>query len=182
MADQETERLPSGLRRTDQRAGANGPGGATAPRKLGEKPLTQFLTVGVDRFIFAVDDRPAAIGAAAGTAVRALPRSGTGAGANMHLYPTGDGDRDKSPQRGQEQQESDEETENESETEESPEPQDGEQPDSEEEQAMQQWLRRIPDDPGELLRRKFQYQAARRRFEEIQNPNLAEQEENEQIW
>ena len=46
--------------------------------------------------------------------------------------------------------------------------------------AMQQWLRRIPDDPGELLRRKFQYQAARRRFEEIQNPNLAEQQENKQ--
>lgn len=85
-------------------------------------------------------------------------------------------------QQNQEQQESEEQTENESESEETPEPQDGEQPDSEEEQAMQQWLRRIPDDPGELLRRKFQYQAARRRFEEIQNPNLAEQEENEQIW
>jgi len=63
-----------------------------------------------------------------------------------------------------------------------PEPQDGEQPNSEEEQAMQQWLRRIPDDPGELLRRKFQYQAARRRFEEIQNPNLLEQQANEQRW
>ncbi|MBT5484970.1 MAG: VWA domain-containing protein [Gammaproteobacteria bacterium] len=91
-------------------------------------------------------------------------------------------EQEQNQQENQEQQESDEETENESETEESPEPQDGEQPDSEEEQAMQQWLRRIPDDPGELLRRKFQYQAARRRFEEIQNPNLAEQEENEQIW
>ncbi len=91
-------------------------------------------------------------------------------------------EQEQNQQENQEQQESDEQTENESETEESPEPQDGEQPDSEEEQAMQQWLRRIPDDPGELLRRKFQYQAARRRFEEIQNPNLAEQEENEQIW
>ena len=29
---------------------------------------------------------------------------------------------------------------------------------SEEEMAAQQWLRRIPDDPGGLLRRKFLYQ------------------------
>jgi len=31
----------------------------------------------------------------------------------------------------------------------------------EEEQAMEQWLRRIPDDPGGLLRRKFRYQYQR---------------------
>ena len=30
--------------------------------------------------------------------------------------------------------------------------------DSEEEQALKQWLRRVPDDPGGLLRRKFQKQ------------------------
>ena len=30
--------------------------------------------------------------------------------------------------------------------------------DKEKAAAMQQWLRRIPDDPGGLLRRKFQYQ------------------------
>ena len=30
--------------------------------------------------------------------------------------------------------------------------------DSEERQAAEQWLRRIPDDPGGLLRRKFQLQ------------------------
>jgi len=85
-------------------------------------------------------------------------------------------------QENQEQQESEEQSEEEQEQQEEPEPQDGEQPDSEQEQAMQQWLRRIPDDPGELLRRKFQYQAARRRFEEIQNPNLIEQQENKQRW
>jgi Ca-activated chloride channel family protein len=34
--------------------------------------------------------------------------------------------------------------------------------DSEERQVMEQWLRRIPDDPGGLLRRKFLYQYARR--------------------
>ena len=30
-----------------------------------------------------------------------------------------------------------------------------------EEQAMEQWLRRIPNDPGGLLRRKFRYQYQR---------------------
>ena len=33
---------------------------------------------------------------------------------------------------------------------------------SEEQQAMEQWLRRIPDDPGGLLRRKFLYQYRQR--------------------
>ena len=85
-------------------------------------------------------------------------------------------------EQNQDQQESEQESESDPQEQEMPEPQDGEQPNSEEEQAMQQWLRRIPDDPGELLRRKFQYQAARRRFEEIQNPNLLEQQANEQRW
>ena len=31
----------------------------------------------------------------------------------------------------------------------------------EQEQAMEQWLRRIPDDPGGLLRRKFRHQYQR---------------------
>ena len=85
-------------------------------------------------------------------------------------------------QQSQDQQESDEESESEPQEQEMPEPEEGEQPDTEEEQAMQQWLRRIPDDPGELLRRKFQYQAARRRFEEIQNPSLLEQQGNDDTW
>ena len=85
-------------------------------------------------------------------------------------------------QQSQDEQQSEEESESEPQEQEMDEPEDGEQPDSEEEQAMQQWLRRIPDDPGELLRRKFQYQAARRRFEEIQNPNLLEQQGNEETW
>jgi Ca-activated chloride channel family protein len=85
-------------------------------------------------------------------------------------------------QQSQDQQESDEESESDPQEQEMPEPEEGEQPDTEEEQAMQQWLRRIPDDPGELLRRKFQYQAARRRFEEIQNPSLLEQQGNDDTW
>ncbi len=36
-----------------------------------------------------------------------------------------------------------------------------EQPETESQQAMQQWLRRIPDDPGGLLKRKFKYQYQR---------------------
>jgi len=36
---------------------------------------------------------------------------------------------------------------------------------AEEQQAMAQWLRRIPDDPGGLLRRKFQLEHSRRRRE-----------------
>ena len=34
--------------------------------------------------------------------------------------------------------------------------------DEEERQALQQWLRRVPDDPGGLLRRKFQQQHEQR--------------------
>jgi len=34
--------------------------------------------------------------------------------------------------------------------------------DPEQDQAMQQWLRKIPDDPGELLRRKFLYEQRKR--------------------
>ncbi|MBT8126473.1 MAG: hypothetical protein KJP15_03240, partial [Gammaproteobacteria bacterium] len=40
----------------------------------------------------------------------------------------------------------------------------------ESEQAMEQWLRRIPDDPGGLMRRKFIYQYR-------QMPNQAEAKE-----
>ena len=39
---------------------------------------------------------------------------------------------------------------------------------AEEQQAMAQWLRRIPDDPGGLLRRKFQLEYSKRRPERPQ--------------
>jgi len=35
----------------------------------------------------------------------------------------------------------------------------------EQRQAMEQWLRRVPDDPGGLLRRKFQYQSRMRNYQ-----------------
>ena len=33
-------------------------------------------------------------------------------------------------------------------------------------QAAEQWLRTVPDDPAGLLRRKFRYESSRRRAEE----------------
>lgn len=56
------------------------------------------------------------------------------------------------------------------------------QPESEEEQSMQQWLMRIPDDPGELLRNKFRYQYQQRLFEELQNPQSSQEEAGDKIW
>jgi len=48
----------------------------------------------------------------------------------------------------------------------------------EEQQAMEQWLRRIPDDPGMLLKRKFNYQYQQNK----QNNQYVPQQENEAIW
>lgn len=41
----------------------------------------------------------------------------------------------------------------------------------EEKQAMEQWLRKIPDDPGGLLREKFRYESRKREFEERRGIN-----------
>ena len=48
----------------------------------------------------------------------------------------------------------------------------------EQRQAMEQWLRRVPDDPGGLLRRKFQHQSRMRSYEE----QHAQSSEGEQRW
>ncbi len=74
------------------------------------------------------------------------------------------------------------------------EPQEGEQKESEEEnqgeepqlsnaenesqESLEQWLRRIDDDPGELLQRKFQFEYRRRQVESRSNNQSAET----QIW
>ena len=52
--------------------------------------------------------------------------------------------------------------------------------DTEKEQAMQQWLMRIPDDPGELLRNKFRYQTQKELFQQSQNPG--QQTAKKQSW
>lgn len=53
---------------------------------------------------------------------------------------------------------------------------------TEEDQAMQQWLGRIEDDPGELLRNKFRYQTQQLLYEQLQNPRIFNNETDKQIW
>ena len=50
----------------------------------------------------------------------------------------------------------------------------------EEKQAMEQWLRKIPDDPGGLLRQKFRYESRKREFEERRGINPSG--DREQRW
>lgn len=50
----------------------------------------------------------------------------------------------------------------------------------EQQQAMEQWLRRIPDDPGGLLRRKFQYQY--QRMERDQDGNALWPDDEVEPW
>jgi Ca-activated chloride channel family protein len=50
----------------------------------------------------------------------------------------------------------------------------------EQEQAMEQWLRRIPNDPGGLLRRKFRYQYQRSEVDQDGNPLWPD--DNVQPW
>ncbi len=47
----------------------------------------------------------------------------------------------------------------------------------EQQQALQQWLRKIPDDPGQLLRNKFRYQ-----YENNRNQNEHIDKDSEQLW
>ncbi len=51
----------------------------------------------------------------------------------------------------------------------------------EERQAMEQWLRKIPDDPGGLLREKFRYEAKKRTYERRRGINQSPQQ-NEERW
>lgn len=50
----------------------------------------------------------------------------------------------------------------------------------EERQSMEQWLRRVPDDPSGLLRRKFEYQSQQRRLERLRGES--EGEGTEERW
>ncbi len=45
----------------------------------------------------------------------------------------------------------------------------------EKQQALEQWMRRVPDDPGGLLQRKF-------RYETIQRLRQGEEPDNEVRW
>ena len=98
-------------------------------------------------------------------------------------------DQENSEQSPEQQQESEvtdsdagQEQENEEEQE-GPDPQTAQtQESAEEEQAMQQWLGRIEDDPGELLRNKFRYQTQQLLYEQLQNPGTLGTGATDQIW
>ena len=51
--------------------------------------------------------------------------------------------------------------------------------DIEREMANEQWLRRIPDDPSGLLRRKFLYES---RLRANENPTTPRERQNEESW
>ena len=98
-------------------------------------------------------------------------------------------DQENSDQPPEQQEESEvtdsdagQEQENEEEQE-GPDPQTAQtQESAEEEQAMQQWLGRIEDDPGELLRNKFRYQTQQLLYEQLQNPGTLGTGTTDQIW
>ncbi len=84
---------------------------------------------------------------------------------------------DESEQQDQESQEGNEDQQQQQQQDQPPEEQEGSESNSEqntpsessnedfeEQQALEQWLRRIEDDPGELLRRKFRYQYRQRQL------------------
>jgi Ca-activated chloride channel family protein len=79
----------------------------------------------------------------------------------------------------QEQQEQQQGSEQEQQEEQTP----GEQPnqssaETESQESLEQWLRRIDDDPGELMQRKFQFEYRRRQLESRTSP----QSTDGQIW
>ena len=74
-----------------------------------------------------------------------------------------EGNEDQQQQEQQQQQPPEEQEQSESNSEQNT-PTDTSNEEFEEQQALEQWLRRIDDDPGELLRRKFRYQYRQRQL------------------
>ena len=101
-----------------------------------------------------------------------------------------DGEQEQEPQQDEEseqEQDQEEDQEQDSEQEEPAEqdeqeqqaeqaqPEEPSEEDKEKEQAMEQWLRRIPDDPSGLLREKFRYESRQREQE-------GDRRKNEKYW
>jgi Ca-activated chloride channel homolog len=86
-----------------------------------------------------------------------------------------DGEQAEQPPESEEEQQS-EESESESE-EQLAEAEEGDSNRDEKQDALEQWLRRVPDDPGGLLRRKFQYETNQR----LRQGDYRSRE-TEQIW
>jgi len=74
-----------------------------------------------------------------------------------------EGNEDQQQQEQQQQQPPEDQEQSESNSEQNT-PTDTSNEEFEEQQALEQWLRRIEDDPGELLRRKFRYQYRQRQL------------------
>lgn len=100
-------------------------------------------------------------------------------------------EQEDSEQQDQESQEGDQDQQEEQQQEQSPEEQEGSESNSEqntpsettneefeEQQSLEQWLRRIENDPGELLRRKFRYQYRQRQL----NGTANNKQNGGQLW
>ncbi len=87
-----------------------------------------------------------------------------------------EGNQDEQQQQQQENQPPEEQESSESNSEQNT-PSESENEEFEEQQALEQWLRRIEDDPGELLRRKFRYQYRQRQLDGTANAR-----DGGQIW
>lgn len=86
-----------------------------------------------------------------------------------------EGNQDQQQQEQQQNQPPEEQEGSESNSEQNT-PTDTSNEEFEEQQALEQWLRRIEDDPGELLRRKFRYQYRQRQLDGTANTS------GDQIW
>jgi Ca-activated chloride channel family protein len=86
-----------------------------------------------------------------------------------------EGNQDEQQQEQQQNQPPEEQESSESNSEQNT-PSDSENTEFEEQQSLEQWLRRIEDDPGELLRRKFRYQYRQRQLNGTANAA------GDQIW
>lgn len=87
-----------------------------------------------------------------------------------------EGNQDQQQQEQQQNQPPEEQESSESNSEQNT-PSESENEEFEEQQALEQWLRRIEDDPGELLRRKFRYQYRQRQLDGTANAR-----DGGQIW
>jgi len=88
-----------------------------------------------------------------------------------------EGNQDQQPQDQQQNQPPEDQESSESNSEQNT-PSDSTNEEFEEQQALEQWLRRIEDDPGELLRRKFRYQYRQRQL----NGTANSIQQGGQIW
>lgn len=88
---------------------------------------------------------------------------------------TDEGDAEQDPHKSEEESGSEQEQ---TEQEEGGENAGNSNSEEESQESLEQWLRRIDDDPGELLQRKFQFEYRRRQLENRANPQPTET----QIW